>query len=263
VPEFDLIAPVYDETRGPPPAVELRGILDALEGCRRVLEAGVGTGRYASRLLAAGHEVTGVDISREMMRHARQKGVHRLLLGDVHRLPFRDASFDASLMVHVLQLLPDPALPLRELGRVSTQAVVALLPDHSEQGAWMDGRGRKFRERYREVAAELGYDLPARAPRFWENTEKVVQLVKPRSLTEIEFSVPRDPARRERWLRDARTFGGMIHIPPEVHEKIVARLREEFRAQEPSSAERKRRVRVATWDPAELRRILAPGVPPA
>lgn len=253
MPEFDLIAPVYDETRGPPAAEELEGILDALRDCHDVLEAGVGTGRYASRVEAAGHRVTGIDISKEMMRRARDKGVERLLLADVHRLPFPDRTFDAGLMVHVLQLLPDPAGPLAELGRVSQRAVVALLPEH---GGWAGGGGRRFRERYREVAQEMGYTLPARAPRFWENSEKVVKLVAPRTLTVLEFTVPRDPERAERRWRDARTFGGLIHIPPEVHERIIRQLRTEFSTPDGPWAERKRTVRVATWDPGELVRAL-------
>lgn len=255
MPEFDQIAPVYDETRGPPPEVELEAVVQALLGKKRVLEAGVGTGRYAARLQDRGHEMTGVDISREMMRRAREKGVSRLLLGDVHHLPFRDGTFDASMMVHVLQLLPDPAPALRELGRVATSAVVSILPDHGDRER---GGGRKFRTRYRELAAQMGYPLPERPARFWENSQKVLQLVTPKTVQELEFTVERDPARAERRWKDARTFGGLISVPPEVHEKIIAELRKEFAVPDGPWAQRQRKVKIVTWDPAEILRALPP-----
>ena len=49
--EFDRIAPVYDETRQPPSEQELEALVGLLNGCRTVLDAGVGPGdlpfRYA------------------------------------------------------------------------------------------------------------------------------------------------------------------------------------------------------------------------
>jgi len=75
----------------------MRAALDALEPPRRVLEIGTGTGSGAAILKAAfpGAEITGVDLSPEMIRIAQTKvpGV-QFVPADASRLPFGDASFD-------------------------------------------------------------------------------------------------------------------------------------------------------------------------
>lgn len=161
--EFDDIAPFYDETRPAPVPAELDAISDLLGACRTVLDAGIGTGRFAVPLSKRGFEMIGIDLSIEMMRRAQGKGIRSLVRADLQRLPFQDRSIDAAFMAHVLQLLPDPWPALRELGRVARRTVVVALPE------WNEGRGAgdriRMRSRYREIAAELGYSLPQRAPR--------------------------------------------------------------------------------------------------
>jgi SAM-dependent methyltransferase len=243
--EFDREASIYDETRAPPAPEELRAVLHALEGCPRVLEGGVGTGRFSVPLSEQGHQMTGVDISREMMRRARQKGLGALVLGSLYRLPFREASFDASLLVHVLQLLPDPFSPLRELARVSRQRVVAVFPDRGGR----EGMGR-FRERYRQYAEELGYPLPPR-PRYWENGQKLLAAVPPAGLERVEL--PRDPGSLQSRLERRQAFG-FSGVPPEVHAKILDRLQQE-RGGERTDRPPRRTVHVAWW---EARTLLGP-----
>lgn len=260
MPEFDLIAPVYDATRRPPSAQELEVTSGLLGEARSLLEVGVGTGRYAVPLRDRGFELTGVDISREMLRRASDKGLPRLLLADLHHLPFRPRSFDAALIVHVLQLIPDPAPALAEMALVARRRVVALNPDRGwgESGPG----GRRFRERYRELAAELGYPLPPRQ-RYWENLERLLTAVPPVENRLVEEEVPYDPDRARRW-RDARTFGGLIQVPPEVHEQIVARMLAEAPPQEQGPRPpRLRKVRIVAWDVEGLPEALARAFPPS
>ena len=256
--EFDLIAPVYDATRRSPSVEELGGVMMALKGSKTVLEAGVGTGRYSVPLKKEGFEMTGIDISVEMMRLARSKGLERLILADLHRMPFEDSAFDSSLIIHVLQLIPDPALALRELARVSSDRVVAVLPEHGR----LHGRSNResFRRRYSEIAAELGYDIKPRV-RFWENTEKVLELAPPDEMSFVEEPVD-EREFRERWGTESRTFGGLITIPPEVHEKILKRLRKERGIESPPSRPHVRKMRIAVWNSAGLRSALEKGRAP-
>lgn len=65
--EFDRIAPVYDETRRAPSDEELRTLSGILTGCRTVLDAGVGTGRFAVPLRQFEFNIIGVDLSLGMM----------------------------------------------------------------------------------------------------------------------------------------------------------------------------------------------------
>lgn len=247
--EFDRVAPVYDATRRPPTAAELDAVLEALAGQTSVLEAGVGTGRFAVPLGDHGVQVTGIDISLEMMRRAREKGVPRLLRADLHHLPFPDAAFDASLIIHVLQLIPEPLRALKELARVSRNRVVAVFPDRP----WGHSpRVQGFRGLYREIAAEKGYVVPERT-RYWDNARKLLEQLPPSQLTVVSETVTPDPDRERAW-RDARAFGGVPPIPEEVHQEIIAEIRRRRGDQPPERRERTRRLQVAWW---ESGRILA------
>jgi len=86
-----------------------------------VLDAGCGTGRHAARLLAAGHEVIGVDSSPEMLAVARAKlpGAD-LREGALEALPLDDASVTGCVCALALSHLPRLAPAVRELGRVLT-----------------------------------------------------------------------------------------------------------------------------------------------
>ena len=75
-----------------------------------VYEVGVGTGRIAVPLAGLGIRVTGIDISRQMLGRLRSKsGAVSVVLAEASRPPFRDASFDAAVFVHILHLVPDGA----------------------------------------------------------------------------------------------------------------------------------------------------------
>jgi demethylmenaquinone methyltransferase/2-methoxy-6-polyprenyl-1,4-benzoquinol methylase len=61
-----------------------------------VLDVATGTGLVAERLLHAGHHVTGLDQSTEMLGAARTRfdGRVELVQASAESLPFGDASFD-------------------------------------------------------------------------------------------------------------------------------------------------------------------------
>lgn len=66
----------------------------------RVLDAGCGYGRIAIPLAARGYRVSGLDLSAPLLISAREAALTQgvrlpLVTGDMTRLPFRDASFDA------------------------------------------------------------------------------------------------------------------------------------------------------------------------
>lgn len=95
-----------------------------IRGCKRILDAGTGNGRYL-RILAQRADtdavVVGCDLSLGMLRRAgkRLKGHCPFLVqADVTRLPFPDEYFDAIIFGWVLEHLPDPLAGLRELARV-------------------------------------------------------------------------------------------------------------------------------------------------
>ena len=247
--EFDRIAPVYDETRQPPSEEELRTLSGLLHGCRTVLDAGVGTGRFAVPLGGRGFEMVGVDLSLGMMGRARAKGVDSLVRANVLRLPFVDRAVDAAFMAHVLQLIPDTRAVLRELGRVARRRVVVQLPQWLERGRSEPWHER--RNRYREIAAELGYSLPERGPRFWHSVEDLAEIARPAEVRVVTRLFPEGEPSEDRAARWAAELMDGGRIPAEVHAEILRRLRAEF----PSDATRWRRPRTSRFIVWEARRL--------
>ncbi len=80
-----------------------------------VLDAGCGSGRVFRYELALGCRVVGVDIGEELRDNPN---VDERLRGDLERLPFAAASFDAVLASHVMEHLPRPEKALAEVTRV-------------------------------------------------------------------------------------------------------------------------------------------------
>jgi SAM-dependent methyltransferase len=111
---FDRAAGYYDATRSLPAETMARltellaGEISARQPC---LEIGVGTGRFALPLAAAGVAIAGSDISGAMLgRLAANAGGRSplpLIQADATRLPFAAGSFGSVLAVHVLHLIPD------------------------------------------------------------------------------------------------------------------------------------------------------------
>jgi SAM-dependent methyltransferase len=126
--EADLSA-YYDQEAGEragrdlqPHRVEHRAaFLDLLvaEGRRRVVEIGTGPGVDAQAFLARGLAVSGVDLSAEHVRRAREAGVDAVV-GSVLDLPYADGSFDAGWTMSTLLHVPDSHLDaaLAEIVRV-------------------------------------------------------------------------------------------------------------------------------------------------
>jgi len=106
-----------------------------------LLEIGCGTGWFGRALAQRGFRVAGLDPSVAML--ARAQGRFPLVRGDAARLPFAERSFDAALLVGVLDFVPDPVLVLREARRVVRQRVVVLA---LASGSWL-GLRRRLRGR--------------------------------------------------------------------------------------------------------------------
>lgn len=69
----DAIADVYDELYGAMDPGDAVAAIATLANGRRVLELGVGTGRIAAPLAAAGVDVSGIDVSEPMLARLRAK----------------------------------------------------------------------------------------------------------------------------------------------------------------------------------------------
>ena len=100
----------------------------------RVLDVGCGTGQLAARIVAAGYEVMGVDISPRMLQQALARGLTGTFAAFSSALPSRDGSFDLALTVATLHHLETPvrvAFTIAEMARVVRTGGFVLLWDHN------------------------------------------------------------------------------------------------------------------------------------
>jgi ubiquinone/menaquinone biosynthesis C-methylase UbiE len=104
-----------------------------IRGCKHILDAGCGNGRYTRVLLHHADRdarITGFDLSQRMLKRARRR-VHSprvsLVSADLTRLPYPDQYFDAIVCGWVLEHLPDPRPGLKELARVMQPGAKLLL----------------------------------------------------------------------------------------------------------------------------------------
>jgi len=85
-----------------------------------VLDVATGTGLVAERLVAAGHAVTGLDQSADMLALARERFGDSvdLVQASATAMPFQNASFDHLTFTYLLRYVDDPGATLAELARV-------------------------------------------------------------------------------------------------------------------------------------------------
>lgn len=95
---------------------------------QRVLDVGTGAGamvRFAAEGMAGKGEIVGVDHDPAMLEKARASMPSsadlriRFEEGTATKLPFADASFDATISGYLLCVIPDPLVALREMARVT------------------------------------------------------------------------------------------------------------------------------------------------
>ena len=134
----------------------------------RILDVGTGPGFFAMNLALAGHEVCAVDVTEEMLSHAR--GNARAYGAEVdfriydgYTLPFADNSFDMVVSRNVLWNMEEPAEAIREWKRVLRKGGRALWFDacwylylfDPEQKRRHDEAHRRLHELYPEEVHDL------------------------------------------------------------------------------------------------------------
>jgi SAM-dependent methyltransferase len=83
----------------------------------RILEVGSGFGDILIYLRSRGCEVLGTDLSKEAAAKGREYGLE-MRVGNLADLALPSASFDAAILCHSLEHLPDPRVEIGELARV-------------------------------------------------------------------------------------------------------------------------------------------------
>lgn len=125
---------------------------------RRYLDVGCGTGGVLTALAGRG-SVVGLDRSELALRFCRDKGLTSVVLGSALSLPFDAGSFDACVMMDVLEHLPDESLLLNEVYRILRPGGAAVISVPAFRALWSqhDVTFEHFRRYSRaELAACVG-----------------------------------------------------------------------------------------------------------
>jgi len=229
---FDRVADRYDATRAFAPGVEqlvvtgIQQVLQPLAARPSLLDVGVGTGRVAVPLLAAGVRVTGVDIAPAMLARLRAKCPDLpVALADVAQLPFRAASFDAVLFVHILHLVDDAGAVVDAAVR-SLRAGGALLYGRSQHES--GPRSIALAEMWRMVGEIAGMELKNAAD--WnaagDRAFRALTQSAGATVSEQRLATWRE-SMTGRGLLDAlseRLFSSMWAIPDAVMPELMQRL---------------------------------------
>jgi SAM-dependent methyltransferase len=150
----------------------------------RVLDVATGTGNVALRAARSGAEVTGLDLTPELLdvaavRAAALGAEVKWVPGDAEALPFPDKSFDRVLSAFGIQFAPRHQVTTRELVRVCRPGGAIALANWTPEGLI----GQQF--------AILGRYLPAppefaSPPPLWGSEEHVRELFSTFDV-ELEF----------------------------------------------------------------------------
>jgi len=134
---FARWAPVYDvmELFASGVREKVADIAGNGEG-RSALDVATGTGKQAFAFARRGFDVTGVDLSEDMLRVAQKKNRFpnaRFEPADANRLPFGDGRFDLACISFALHDMPPPvrAGALAEMLRVTGPAGSIIIVDYA------------------------------------------------------------------------------------------------------------------------------------
>lgn len=131
-PLYDQIGKGYRSLRVPDRRISAQ-VIEALDGCRRVLNVGAGAASYEPH----DRYVTAVEPSSVMIAQ-RPVGAAPVIRGVAQALPIGDKSFDAAMAVLTIHHWMDIESGLSELTRVASKRIAILTWDPAHPGFWLD-----------------------------------------------------------------------------------------------------------------------------
>jgi len=114
-----------------------------------ILDAGCGTGIFTLDILSIGSTVIGLDISRPMLIHAREKlkgYPFQIVLADILNLPFREGYFDKVVSVTAVEFIKDGKGAAKELFRVTKRGGHIVLATLNSLSPWASQRNAEAKE---------------------------------------------------------------------------------------------------------------------
>jgi SAM-dependent methyltransferase len=170
-------------------------LLRIFQDARSAVEIGCGTGHFAGFLAEQRLNMIGLDRAPAMLLKARRRFPSlSVILGDAHRLPFRDRSADLAIFVTALEFLEDPINALREAVRVARKGIITLVLNRYSLGGlsrrWgPQSRGALLGQASDYSVRELRYALQ-KAASSWTDAIVAISTLLPDGLSGSISSIP-------------------------------------------------------------------------
>ncbi len=153
MPTFDSFAEKYDTWFKTPLGkyvadTEKRLILDLAEPRtgEKMLDVGIGTGFFALEFLKRGAEITGIDVSLNMLEIARRKGFENVSPGDAVDLSFPDETFDLVVSITALEFIKEPRRAVSEMFRVCKKGGRIIVGTLGADSSWASKRRQEMKQ---------------------------------------------------------------------------------------------------------------------
>jgi ubiquinone/menaquinone biosynthesis C-methylase UbiE len=229
VSAYDALAPSFDRDRTLPEGVTeaiRAAIFDSIDAASRprLLDLGAGTGRIGWPFVAAGDDYVGVDLSYGMLRAFMQRGgwtnghTPHLVQSDGELLPFRDATFDAAMLIQVFGGVRGWRRLLAEAERVVRPAGALVI---GRSVAPADGVDAKMKQRLAALLGAIG------APSYQTNPRDDVQRFLERqahSVTRVVAAAWNAERTPRGFIDRHRTGARFSSLPPPVQEEALREL---------------------------------------
>jgi ubiquinone/menaquinone biosynthesis C-methylase UbiE len=198
---FDYLADSF------PSAIEesdsrLKAILQRLGslGGKRVLEIGCGKGRISRILKRHDSWIYGIDISEKLLQDAKKICPFHFIKAEAYRVPFRDDTFDAVVLLEVIEHIPNLDNALTEMVRVLKKSGRLIIVDRNKFSL----NNRRFLvpnliiKRYHELKNEWMYPRTFPYREIWFSPSKVMQKLE-RYFKEAEYDYILSDGEKEKW----------------------------------------------------------------
>lgn len=236
---FDCAAEFFDSTRGPPENAMrqlVKTLTSELKGYGSILDAGVGTGRFAKPFQDYGLYVVGVDIAEKMLEKAAEKGARNLIRSDACFLPFKARAFGASVCIHLLHLISEWKMALHEICRVTREVMLSIIYTTENP----------VRQEYNRILESYGCERHRLGKGEW----KLKEIIEPvKSVHAVTFD---NSANELISHLSKRVDSSQWAIPEDVNRKAVDELEKVF-----SGKTFPAEIRVLVWQIDDLKTYLS------